>query len=540
MSQRLCPMCAFLLVLALVGSPVSHAMSQAPSALPAQAPLDLVPVSVHVVDRSGKSVTDLKQTDFTVTEDGVPQQVRHFALQALAPDTSSPDPGLSLRKGMTLGAQNRRMFVIALGLGRLEVPSGYVSGLLRFVKTRLLPQDQVALFAHDRAIPFTTDHQKIATALERFKKSHEDVDFELGLQLSATGMAPLYGTRAISRKLQTRIDEMVLGPGAKPPNRASAEIIEHEAFGGMSLDDFMASCATTLKDHENLMALMEYLRRFDGDKDVLFVTEKGLFWPNDENDRSLASVANDARVSIHTLQAGGMLAAESTRDSSATLQQQAASFRSLRTIADLTGGLAAISENGQSVLDRLDETTRTGYLLGYQASNTRWDGSYRNVAVKVNRPDVTVLFRHGYFRSAEIGAFDRRSFITNGRLGAAGSFRREVDDIKVKASASVRGGGTLAVDGKIDLSKIKVPTADGSVVGLLNVAVFCFDSAGTPMGAHVQPLPLVLSTEEHARFLKSGFPYTIQFPNIRGTTNIRFVVYDFGSDLIGRVDTKVF
>jgi hypothetical protein len=59
------------------------------------------------------------------------------------------------------------------------------------------------------------------------------------------------------------------------------------------------------------------------------------------------------------------------------------------------------------------------------------------------------------------------------------------------------------------------------------------------MGANVQELPLKLSEEEYARFLKGGLPYTISFPAIRGAQNIRFVVYDFGSDLIGRADTNV-
>jgi VWFA-related protein len=513
-------------------------MRQAPPASPAQIPPGLVPVNVYVLDRSGKPVTDLKPADFTVTEDGVPQQVRHFALQALTPDASSPAEGLTLRKGATWSPQNRRVFVIVLGMGRLEEPSGYLSGLLRFVKTRLLPQDQVALFAHGRAISFTADHERIIAALERVKKSHEDIDFQLSLQLGETGMAGLYGSRVIPRKLQTRIDEMVLGPGAKPANPTPAEAIEHEGFGQMSLDDFVASSATTLKDQENLMALMEYLRRFDGEKHVLFVTEKGLLWPSAENDRALASAANDARAAIHTLQAGGTLSAESGREMNATVQQ-AMSFRSLRAIAELTGGVAAISEKGQAVLDKVDETTRTGYLLGYRPSNSVWDSSYRNIAVKVNRPDATVLFRHGYFRVEEIGTFDRRGFMTNGRLGAAVMFRREIDDLKVKASAALRGGN-LAVEGKIEVSKVKVTTVGGARVGLLNVAVFCFDSGGQPVGTHVQTMPLELSEQEYARVVKSGLPYIVQFPNIRGTQNIRFVVYDFGSDLVGRVDIKVF
>jgi hypothetical protein len=60
------------------------------------------------------------------------------------------------------------------------------------------------------------------------------------------------------------------------------------------------------------------------------------------------------------------------------------------------------------------------------------------------------------------------------------------------------------------------------------------------MGANMQELPLKLSEEEYARFLKGGLPYSISFPVIRGTRNIRFVVYDFGSDLVGRADTTLF
>jgi hypothetical protein len=220
--------------------------------------------------------------------------------------------------------------------------------------------------------------------------------------------------------------------------------------------------------------------------------------------------------------------------------QQTRAFRSLRSIAELTGGVAAISEKAQGVLDRLDETTRTGYLIGYQASNKAWDGGYRNIVVTVNRPDVTVLSRRGYFRDQSIGGFDRRAFVTNDRVFAAATFRREVNDIKVKASGSQRGDANLIVEGKIDVSKIKFVTEGGSRVAVLKLAVYCFDSGANPKGANVQSLPIMLSEEDYARALKGGFAYSVQFPNIPGTQNVRFIVYDFGSDLIGRVDINVF
>ncbi len=535
MPQRLLPVRALLPVLVLLGLSPAIAMAQGP---PGPASTGLVPVNVYVVDRSGKPVTDLTQADFTVLEDGAPQQVRSFTLQALEAGTASPGEGLTLRKGITQAPQPGRIFAILLGRGRLDDPSGYVTGLLRFVKTQLLPQDQVAIVAYDRALPFTTDHQKVAAALERFKKVHEDVDYALGQQLGETGMAPLYGTRVLPKKLQTKIDEMIFGPGAAPAVPTRDEVIESEAFGAMSLDQFVASTATTLQDQGNLMALLEYLRRFEGQKHVLFVTENGLRWPSDAGDQALATVANDARASIHSLETGGMLARGANADTKTTVQQSL-SLRSLRAISELTGGVAAIAEKGPDALDRLDAITRTGYVLGYQSSRTAWDGGYRTFAVKVNRPDVRVYFRRGYLRTQEVGGFNRRGFVTNDRLAQAGSFRREVNDIKVKASASQRGA-SLVVEGKIDLAKITLPTLDGLRAGLLNVAVFGFDNGGNSMGVQVQELPLKFSEAEYASALKGGLPYTLSFPAIRGAQHIRFVVYDFGSDLVGRVDTTLY
>jgi VWFA-related protein len=507
----------------------------------AQPPRDLVPVSIHVLDKNGKPVTDLKASDFSVLEDGLPQTVAQCNAFALTPGSASADAKLTPRQGWSAAPPDRRVFAIMVGLGRLEEPSKVITGVLQFVKTGLLPQDLVALFAYDRAIPFTTDHQRIADALERLKKKHEDLDFELGQQLGPTGMAPLYGARVISKKLQTKIDDNVVGPGAKPASPSTAEVIDVQQFPSMTLDDFMVSTATTLQDSGNLLALVEYMRRFDEEKHLLFLTEKGLLWPSEENDRALAAAANDARVSIHPLQAGGLLAAmddSTTKQMNATVQQ-AESFKSLRRMSELTGGLPAILDKGSSALGRLDDMTRSGYILGYQASNRSWDGGYRNIVVRVNRPDVTVLYRHGYYRMQDAGGFARRVFITNDRLGAAANFRREVSDIKVKASVSQRSG-SLAVEGKIDLAKVKTLTVDGSRIGLLNAAVYCFDTATYQTGVHVQELPIKLSEADFAKYLKDGYPYTIQFPIIRGTSNIRFVVYDFGSDLIGRTDTKLF
>ncbi len=233
-------------------------------------------------------------------EDGVPQTIRQFAQQAFGAGQASPDAKPALRTGVAASPQDHRIFVFALGLGRLEAVSRGMTALIRFAKTQLLPQDQVAIFAYDRALPFTTDRQRVVDALERIKKAHEAVSFSIGQELGPMGAAALYGSRALPKKVQQKIDEMLFGPGAPPPALFTSDQIESKAFGDLSLDSFMASCATSLQDLDNVMTLMEYLRRFDGEKHVVFVTENGFLWPSQENDESIATAANDARAACST------------------------------------------------------------------------------------------------------------------------------------------------------------------------------------------------------------------------------------------------
>jgi len=527
---------ALLLVLLFVTVPAARVAPQV--GLPS-ASQDLVPVNVYVVDRNGKPVTDLKQSDFTVIENGSPQLVRSFNAQTLVAGTPAAQAAPAVRRAISLAPQAGRYFVIVIGLGRLESAAGYITAIINFAKTKLLPQDAVAIFAYDRAMPFTTDQQKIVATLERIKKSHEDVDFSLSQQLGETGMAPLYGKRTLPAKLQAKIDDLVLGPGAKPAEAITSEIIDLDKFSQLTFDDFMSSCATTLQDLSNLMAVAEYLRRYEGEKHILFVTEKGFIGPSDESDRALASIANDARASIHSFQAGGVLKAEADKEMNATVQQ-ALSLKSLRAISDLTGGTTGILEKGQAAIDRLDEVTRNGYLLGYRPTMGGYDGSYRNIEVRVNRPDVKVYHRHGYFREAEMGGFNRRGYIVNDRISQAGNFRRTVNDIKVKASASQKGGDKLVVQGEINLQKVVFATANGQRTATLNVAIFGFDNGENPMGATTDQIQIALSEADYAKYQKSAYPFTLNLAAIRGMQKFRFIVYDFGSDLIGRTDAPLY
>lgn len=76
----------------------------------------------------------------------------------------------------------------------------------------------------------------------------------------------------------------------------------------------------------------------------------------------------------------------------------------LRKLSDETGGrvvhVDAKHDVGQAFQEIADEL-RTQYLLGYTPTNTRHDGAFRKIHVKVRNQDYKIQARRGYYAAAE-------------------------------------------------------------------------------------------------------------------------------------------
>ncbi len=558
----------------------------------------VVPIDVRVVDnRTGKAVGDLKAEDFTLLEDGAAQPIRLFEKHALTPE-EAPAPGTRIPMRETaFGSvpQNNRIFLIVLGRGKLQEPSKALDALLRFVRRSLLPQDQVAVFAYDRATDFTTDHEAIAKLIERFKTVHYDIDMEVGLEVQ-NGLARLYGSERLPKKTQDRIDNLFQGAGTlayrnlgkaetpatkraeadsqraltdlqradqvatakkldeqmakdigTPPTAppwSSIDEVTSQMFTTLPFDDFMQHNAQSLQDLGNCYAGVEYLRHLEGEKHLIFVTERGMTLPRVEDDVALARSATDARVAIDTLQTGGIEGQQGGAVQTAQNMDESFRFKTLRTIAELTGGVSSIAEKGDVAVDRIDDATRTDYVLGYYPSMARLDGSYRKVEVKVTRPDSTVIYRHGYYARRDIGSFNRRDFITSQRLEAAAGFSREIKDIKLKLNASLgrapSGQHQLAVALTIDPAKLSTTVENGEHLGSVDILVVAADEKGNVIGQNYQRAALKFTEEMWQKVMKSGIPYGARMDINPGVRQVRVIVYDYRADLVGRADARVF
>jgi VWFA-related protein len=530
------------------GAIVSSASQQAPPVFRGGAVL--VPIDLRVLDRAGQPVVDLKADEIAVFEDDAPQEVKHFSAQPLVIDAGGPGARSARRQPLAASVtpQTHRVFLILLGRGRLQEPSKGIDATLRFVRERLLPQDQVAVFAYDRATAFTNDHAQVADVIERFRTRHLAV--EQGLRHFSTGLAAVYGNRDLPSSLRRQIDDIFLsGGGATTRELPPSDVVNAQRVADPSqpaLDEFVSSSQQTMQDLGSLYTGIEYLRHLDGEKHLLFVTEQGLNLPRLEDDVSLAAMAADARVSIHPIHTGGVVepapppgaqgAAAQAQTSSALLRQSLAMV-TLRTLADLTGGSASMHQYAEDGIDRVNMTTRFSYLVAYTPSNTTWNGRFRRIRVAVNRPDVKVSYRYGYYGRADLRPSDRKQFVTTSRLNAAVGFRRDIRDIAIKASAreakTGSSGTTIDVTASIAAARLRVESLPHEQVATLVVALVCLDARQRVVGQAVEEVRLRFDETQLRHAREAGVPYTGRVTAPGFVHAVKIVVYDAAADLLG-------
>ncbi len=168
----------------------------------------LIPIDVRVTDGADRPVTDLKQEDFQVFENGQLQEIRHFTIQTLTPTTGGPARSSDLRLPTTIEPtpQTGRTFLILLGRGRHQQALKSVDALIQFVRESLLPQDLVAVYAYNRATDFTSDREQIVQVLEQYKNEADGI--EAWLEQNLRGFKAVYGVGEPPKSVQLDIDRI--------------------------------------------------------------------------------------------------------------------------------------------------------------------------------------------------------------------------------------------------------------------------------------------------------------------------------------------
>ncbi len=156
-------------------------------------------------------------------------------------------------------------------------------------------------------------------------------------------------------------------------------------------------------------------------KKSLLYFSGGLTRDGIENQASLRSAVNSAvraNLSIYSVDTRGLQAISPLGDATtgslrgtggfngAALQNNLdANFNSQETLATLssdTGGKAFFDSNDFApAFQRIQQDTSAYYVLGFRSSSPVRDGRYRKLSIKLNRSDVKLEYRPGYYAPAD-------------------------------------------------------------------------------------------------------------------------------------------
>lgn len=294
--------------------------------------VETLEVDARVFDADGRFVPDLTIEDFDLFEDGTRQRIQALYLVGGAP------------------------------------PQDRVGGAGSPEAARALPRA-----AHTWI--FVVDDRHIS--LNGFVRAREAVNSFLAERFRAGDLAGIVvNDRMIGDRISSTREEYLA---------AVARMVQPQgdiASGVPSRDPIQPAMATL----DVLDALAAGLAAMPGPKTVVLLSD-GFTRTAD-----LIRLAGTLRNVVGTFaRAGARIYAVDTRGI------EGAPDHGLNSLAVDTGGVVLFNVNNiGTALDEIAADTNTYYVIGYQPVNTRSDGTYRAIDVRVKRPGLTVRARKGY------------------------------------------------------------------------------------------------------------------------------------------------
>jgi VWFA-related protein len=187
-----------------------------------------------------------------------------------------------------------------------------------------------------------------------------------------------------------------------------------------SADDTEYNSLNTDRELLAIRSISKSLERVDQRKSMLYFSG-GLTRNGIENQASLRAATNEAakaNLAIYAVDTRGLQALPPVGDASkgsirgnsaysgaSATAQLSANYGSQETLGTLsadTGGKAFFDSNDFApAFQQVQHDTEAYYILGFHSTNAARDGSYRHLTVKVDRNDVKLEFRPGYYAPAD-------------------------------------------------------------------------------------------------------------------------------------------
>src|ERR1700686_462021 len=498
---------------------------------------ELVLVNVVVRDKKGSLIRDLKKEDFTVFEDNKRQDVSTFDFEnvdelatagaggATVPGAAPTGSLLRSPPQAAIDARDRRLMLLFFDFSAMdpEQIERSVDAAKKFVQTKMQPADMVgmvSLATNMRVdLDFTADKARVLASLAAYTSSPGQ-GFDSGSEGSAEGAA--------------------------------------ETGGSFTPDDTDYNTFTADRKLLALQAIMQALGKINQKKSIIYfsngITQSGV--DNQSALRATTASAVKANVSIYPLDVRGLQAfppggeaqnaslhGQSAYNGNAIfndLNSNANSQETLATLAEDTGGKAFFDSNDFSgVFSQVQKDTSAYYVLGFTSNNPLKDGKFRHLRAHLNRPDLKLEYRSGYYAG--------RDFEHLNRADREQQLEDELDaqlprvDVPLYAGAAYfRQDDThyyLAVSLVIPGSQIPFVTEKEKDNATIDIIGEALGGGKLRVGQLRDTVKLAVETTQQVR--RKNVQYNTGFVLAPGSYHLKFVIRENRTGRMGSFETDV-
>ena len=521
-----------------IAAAVATLTAQQPAPPTFRAGANYVRVDMYATD-DGQAVSDLKAEEIEILEDGVPQKLENFEHVVVRAASASQQGSVvepdGLGRSREAAADPRaRVFVIFLDTyhTQLSGSANVRKPLVNFLDRVLGPDDLVALMtpemgASDIALGRKTTVIKDILTDEwwgrRARIAGEDPKEFL---YKSCALRLNWGDGVLQQVIDRRREKLTLDAledlqthlsGLRDERKAVVTVTEgwllftenpdlaKPAAGVAPAQVPVMRPTPQPSDRGNMVDSATYVE-CEADRLALSAIN------HQDKLRRIGEEANRGNVTFYPVFARGLTAFDAPieADDPPSPQRRAGEFQSprsqdsanlktrqdsMRALAVDTDGTAIINTNNiEGSLKRIADDLSSYYLFGYYSTNSKLDGRFRSITVRVKRPGVRVRARRGYRgRTAEevaatISAVDpARDAVSNALNVVAGVNARSQFRVRPAAWSRDAGGavaGTMWVVGELDYrtrkelawtagahADITVVAADGTVVSTKAIEV---------------------------------------------------------------------
>jgi VWFA-related protein len=367
----------------------------------------LVVEAVVVTDKKGSPIEGLTAKDFTVTENGVPQEIRFFDHQNL-PLTPGAAPAESAPEHIHIYDK----------LGRTQI-SREAPGSTRYKDRRLL-----ALYFDMTAMPPGDQLRALAAAQKFIRTQMTPADLLAILRYAGGAVDVLQDFTADHDRLLSIVQTMIVGEG-QGMDYSTDDASSADTGAAFGQDDSEFNIFNTDRQLSALQTAANMLGQLNEKKSLIYFASglrlNGLnnqaqlhatinaairagvsFWPIDA--RGLVAQAPLGDATMGSPGNAGMYSGAAALAVTTNLQQ---SQDTLYALGSDTGGKALLDYNdlAKGILQAA-QSISSYYIIGYYTTNTAQDGKFRRIKISLNGDLAASLdYRQGYFAGKVFGKF---------------------------------------------------------------------------------------------------------------------------------------